>query len=167
MHAGPCSPVAESCRPRPRGRTVFPSTPRGGGRKARWSNGRFRLNVSAGLWAGKEGGWWFLHLLRRRILRLRCRRGRWAARLVGHETVRRETGRGRRHVWPLAELGGRGPWQVFPQHPLLGPPQVSVGGVAGGRGVGQGDGGSEFRVRALGGVRAAAAKGARGSPYGG
>lgn len=49
-----------------------------------------------------------------------CRRG-----LPGHETVKRATSCGRQHVWPLAELGGRGPRQVFPQHPLLGPPQVS------------------------------------------
>lgn len=133
MHAGLCSSSAESCRRGPRGRTAFPSVSRGGGRKARRSNGRFRLNVSAELCAGEEGGWRSLCHLRRCLLRLCCHCGRPAVRPLGHETVRRATGRGRRHVWPLAELGGRGPWQVFPQHPLLGPPQVSVLGTEGGR----------------------------------
>lgn len=133
MHAGPCSWFAEACLLGPRGRTAFPSILRDGGRKARRSNGRFRLNVSAGLWAGEEGGWRSLYHLRG----LCCRRGLPAAGPLRHETVRRATGRGSRHVWPLAELGGRGPWQVFPQHPLLGPPQVSILGAEwGGPGAG-------------------------------
>lgn len=145
MHAGLCSW-------RPRGRTAFPSAPRGGGRKARQSNGRFRLNVSAGLWAGEEGGWRSLHHLRG----LCCRRGLPAARPLEHETVKRTTSRRRQHVWPLAELGGRGPWQVFPQHPLVGPPQVSVlGAEVGGRGAGHGDWGAQLRAGGSGGgVRA-------------
>jgi hypothetical protein len=132
MHARPCSLFRESCRLVPRRQTAFPRAFCGGGRKARRSNGRFRLNVSEGLWAREEGGWRFLHHLRLCLLCLCGRRGRGTARRVGHETVRRTTGRGRRHVWPFAELGGRGPWQIVPEHPLLGPPQVSVRGVEGG-----------------------------------
>lgn len=158
MHAGPCSWFAESYLLGPRRRTAFPSVPFGGGRKARRSNGRFRLNVSAGLWAGEEGGWRSLHHLGG----LCYRRGLPAAGPLRHETVRRATGRCRRHVWPLAELGGRGPWQVFSQHPLFGPPQVSVlGAEVGGLGAGNWDGGAEPWAGSLGGVRAEVERGER------
>lgn len=128
-HAGPCSPFAESRRREPRSRTSFPRDPRDGGRKARRSNGRFRLNVSAELWAGEEGAWRCLCRPRHCRLGLKCRRGCRAAGRIGHENLRRATGLGCGHVWPLAELGGRGPRQVLPQHPLLGPPEVSVRGA--------------------------------------